>query len=40
MIIDVNASLGHYPFRPLRQNTAAELAALLARSGISRALVT
>jgi predicted TIM-barrel fold metal-dependent hydrolase len=40
MIIDVNACLGHYPFRPLRHNTAAGLVALMDRNGIDRAVVS
>lgn len=40
MIIDVNASLGHYPFRPLRFNTAEKMIGLMERSGISRAVVS
>lgn len=40
MIIDVNASLGHYPFRRLRHTRAAEMVELMNRSGIARAVVT
>lgn len=40
MIIDVNATLGHYPFRSLRHNTAAGLLALMDRNGIRRAVVS
>lgn len=40
MIIDVNTCLGHYPFRALRHNTAAELLALMDRNGIDRAVVS
>lgn len=40
MIIDVNASLGHYPFRSLRQNRAAEMVESMNRNGIARAVVT
>lgn len=40
MIIDVNACLGHYPFRSLRQTTAREQIALMDRSGIERAVVS
>lgn len=40
MIIDVNASLGHYPFRQLRHNTAESLLALMDRNGIDRAVVS
>ena len=40
MIIDVNASVGHYPFRSLRHRTAAALVALMDRSGIERAVVS
>ena len=40
MIIDINACLGHYPFRKLRHTTAAELIHLMDRSGIDRALVS
>ncbi len=40
MIIDLNASVGHYPFRGLRHRTADEIVALLDRQGIDRAVVT
>lgn len=40
MIIDINACLGHYPFRSLRFNTADKMAALMDRSGIDRAVVS
>lgn len=40
MIIDVNACLGHYPFRALRHNTAETLLALMDRNGIDRAVVS
>lgn len=40
MIIDVNASLGPYPFRRLRFTTAAALVGHLDRHGIDRAVVT
>lgn len=40
MIIDVNASVGHYPFRGLRNRTAREVVALLDRHGLDRAVVT
>lgn len=40
MIIDVNATLGHYPFRQLRHTTAPELVAHMDRNGIDRAVVS
>jgi len=40
MLVDINAYLGHWPFRPLRNNTAAELAALMARKGVDKAVVS
>ena len=40
MLIDVNAHLGHYPFRRLRHRTAAELIALMDANGIDRAVVS
>ncbi len=40
MIIDVNAYLGHFAFRQLRQNTAASLLALMDAKGIDRAVVS
>lgn len=40
MIIDINACLGHYPFRQLRFNTAAGMIDLMDRNGIDRAMVS
>lgn len=40
MIIDINACLGHYPFRRLRFNTAATMLELMNRNGIDRAVVS
>lgn len=40
MIIDINASLGHYPFRSLRITTAAQMIAAMDRYGIDRAVVS
>lgn len=40
MIIDVNACLGHYPFRRLRFNTAPTLIDLMDRSGITHAVIS
>lgn len=40
MIIDVNACLGHYPFRQLRFTTASGLLGLMDRNGIDRAIVS
>lgn len=40
MIIDVNAALGHYPFRSLRQTTATQMVDLMDRSSIHRAVVS
>jgi predicted TIM-barrel fold metal-dependent hydrolase len=40
MIIDVNAYLGHYPFRQLRNNSATAFVAHLDRNGIDRAVVS
>jgi uncharacterized protein len=40
MIIDLNASLGHYPFRALRFNTAEKMIGLMDRNGIDRAVVS
>ena len=40
MIIDVNAFLGHYPFRRLRFNRAEPMLELMDRSGIDRAVVS
>lgn len=39
MIIDVNAALGHYPFRRLHGNTADSMLPLMDRYGIDRAVV-
>lgn len=39
MIIDVNAWVGHWPFRKLRHNTVQGLLRLMDRSGIDRAVV-
>ena len=39
-LIDINAYLGHWPFRRLRDSTAAELIALMDRKGISKAVVS
>ncbi len=39
MIIDVNAWVGHWPFRQLRHNTVQGLLRLMDRSGIDRAVV-
>ena len=39
MIIDVNAYLGHWPFRKLNYNTADSLCELMARNGVTRAWV-
>ena len=39
MIIDVNAWVGHWPFRRLRHNTVPGLLRLMDRSGIDRAVV-
>ncbi len=39
MIIDVNASIGHYPFRQLRSGAADKFVAQMTRSGIDRAVV-
>ncbi len=39
MIFDINASVGHYPFRALRARGAGEVVALMDRAGIDRALV-
>ena len=39
MIIDVHCHLGHWPFRPLRHNTAAGLVERMDRFGIDRAVV-
>jgi len=40
MIIDMNAYLGHWPFRRLRHNTADELVGLMDEKGIDRACVS
>jgi predicted TIM-barrel fold metal-dependent hydrolase len=40
MIIDLNAHLGHYPFRRLRHNTPEALLALMGRVGIDKAVVS
>ena len=40
MIIDINAHLGHYPFRQLRHNTTDGLLALMDASGIDKAVVS
>ncbi|MFQ6043322.1 MAG: amidohydrolase family protein [Candidatus Poribacteria bacterium] len=40
MIIDVNAYLGHWPFRQLRYNTAEELIELMDSNGIDKAVVS
>jgi predicted TIM-barrel fold metal-dependent hydrolase len=40
MIIDVNAFLGHYPFRRLRFNSAAKMVELMDHNGIDRAVVS
>ena len=40
MIVDVNACLGHYPFRQLSQTTAAGLVELMNRNGIDRAVLS
>jgi len=40
MIIDVNAFLGHYPFRQLHFRSAAKMAELMDHNGIDRALVS
>ncbi|MCC7498177.1 MAG: amidohydrolase family protein [Bryobacterales bacterium] len=39
-MIDINAYLGHFAFRPLRYNTAADLLRLMDRKGISKACVS
>ena len=39
MIIDVNAWVGHWPFRQLRHNTVQGMLRLMDRSGIDRAVV-
>ncbi|MCD6335419.1 MAG: amidohydrolase family protein [Candidatus Latescibacteria bacterium] len=40
MTVDVNAYLGHWPFRPLHYNTADGLITLMDRNGIDRAVVS
>ena len=40
MIVDLNAYLGHWPFRRLRHNTAEGLLALMDRAGIALACVS
>ena len=40
MIIDMNAYLGHWPFRQLRYNTTATLLELMDAKGIDRAVVS
>jgi predicted TIM-barrel fold metal-dependent hydrolase len=40
MIIDINAFLGHYPFRQLRFNSAAKMVELMDGNGIDRAVVS
>jgi hypothetical protein len=40
VIIDVNAYLGHFAFRRLRHNNAADLLALMDRAGTDRAVVS
>jgi hypothetical protein len=40
MIIDINATVGHYPFRALPATTAEQIVALMDKNGISRAVVT
>lgn len=40
MIVDMNAYLGHWPFRRLRHNTADGLLALMDRAGIDKAWVS
>ena len=39
MVIDVNAYIGHYPFRKLRYKTAADLIGLMDRYGIDKSCV-
>lgn len=39
-MIDINAYLGHFAFRPLRHNTAESLLRLMDRKGIERAAVS
>jgi uncharacterized protein len=40
MIIDVNAALGHYPFRALRYHTAGPMVEVMDRNGIDCAVVS
>ncbi len=40
MIVDFSAYIGHWPFRPLRHNTAAGLVKLMYRHGIDKAFVS
>ena len=40
MIIDVNAHLGHYPFRALRHTTAEAMIGRMDRNGIAKAVVS
>lgn len=40
MLIDVNAYLGHYPFRPIRNNTAEEFVSLMDTYNIDMACVS
>ena len=40
MIIDLNATIGPYPFRSLRHRTAAQVVELMDRHGIDRAVVS
>ncbi len=40
MIIDINAYLGHYPFRQMQARSASQLLELMDRSAIDRALVS
>lgn len=40
MILDLNATVGHYPFRALPATTADQVVALMEQNGIARALVT
>ncbi|MBI5692574.1 MAG: amidohydrolase family protein [Verrucomicrobia bacterium] len=40
MIIDLNASVGHYPFRRLSHRSPEEVVALMDRHGLDRAVVT
>ncbi|MCC6512104.1 MAG: amidohydrolase family protein [Pirellulaceae bacterium] len=40
MIIDINATIGHYPFRQLAARTGAEMIAMMDRWSIDRAVVS